>query len=142
MWKWSGLAFVVLALAACARTPDEQAIRANIEAMAEAAEARRGKALLEHISEDFVGNDGTYDRDGLANLIRAQFLAGQAVGVHPGRVEVEVDGSRAIARFPLRVDDASGRWLPDRRANLDVTTGWRREGRDWVCYNAKWTRRD
>jgi len=142
MWKWLVPAFAALALAACARTPDEQAIRNTIEAMAEAAEARHGKAVLEHISEDFIGNDGAYDRDRLTALMRAQFLAGRGIGVHPGSIEVEVDGTRAVARFPLRVDDASGRWLPDRRATLDVTTGWRREGGDWVCYNAKWTRRD
>lgn len=135
------VALVVLMLAGCARTPDEEAIRGTLQAMAEAAQARRGKGVLDHISEDFIGNEGAYDREGLARLIRAQFLAGQAIGVHPGRIEVELDGDRAIARFPLRVDDASGRWLPDRRADLDLTTGWRRQGGDWVCYHARWTRR-
>lgn len=139
--RWA-IVLVVLMLAGCARTSGEEAIRGTIEAMAEAAQARRGKEILDHISEDFIGNGGAYDREGLARLIRAQLLAGQAIGVHPGRIEVALDGDRAIARFPLRVDDASGRWLPDRRATLDLTTGWRRQGSDWVCYHAKWTRRD
>ncbi len=131
---------LVWSLASCAaRVPDAEAIRAAIGEMASAAEARRTGDVLERIAADFTGNDGEFDRAGLERLLRARVLAAQSVGVSIGRVEVELDGDRAVARFEMTLTDGSGRWLPDRRSVLDVTTGWRREGRDWLCYNASWS---
>lgn len=126
-------------LPACTRVPDADAIRGTIQAMAAAAEAKRSGDVLDHIAADFTGNDGEFDRAGLERLLRARLLAGQAIGVSLGRIDVELDGNRATAHFAMTVTDDSGRWLPDRKATLDVTTGWRREGRDWRCYNARWT---
>ncbi len=133
------LLLLVLILSACARVPDADAIRGTIQTMAEAAEAKRNAGVLESIAADFTGNDGEFDRDGLERMLKARLLGGQAIGVSLGRIDVELDGDRATARFSMTVTDDSGRWLPDRRAALDVTTGWRREGRDWHCYNARWT---
>src|SRR5687768_13941080 len=50
------------ALAGCARTPPEEALRASIAAMEQAAEARDADALGEFLAEDFVGPGGM-DRD-------------------------------------------------------------------------------
>lgn len=133
------LLLLALLPAACARVPEADAIRAAIHAMAEAAEAKRTGAVLEHVAADFTGNDGELDRAGLERLLRARLLAGQAIGVSIGTIEVQLDGDRATARFEMSVTDDSGRWLSDRRAAFDVTTGWRREGGAWHCYNAKWS---
>lgn len=127
-------------LAACTRVPDADAIRDTIQAMATAAEAGRRGDVLEHITPDFTGNDGEFDRAGLERFVRARMLA-QSIGVAIGSIEVELDGNRAIARFEMTVTDGSGRWLPDRRASLAVVTGWKREGGAWRCYNAKWSSR-
>lgn len=126
---------------ACARVPDTDAIRSAIRTMAEAAEAKRTGDVLDHVAADFTGNDGEVDRAGLERLLRARVLAAQAIGVTIGTVEVELDGDRATARFEMTVTDGSGRWLPDRRAVLDMTTGWRREGSVWRCQNARWKQR-
>ncbi len=128
-----------LACAACARQPDEEAIRERIGQMAGAAEAQDASDVMDGIATDFIGN-GEIDRAQLANLVRAQLLAGNAIGVDLGAIEVEVQGERAIARFQATLTDGSGRWIPDRRASLDFETGWRRESGDWVCYNAAWSR--
>ena len=130
--------FLGLAIAACARTPDDQAIRGAIAETAAAIEARRGSDVLDIVSADFIGNDGI-DRDGLRDLLRARLLAANAVGVHVGSVDVDVRGDRAIARFDAVITDTSGRWIPDRMETLHFETGWRREGRDWHCYNANWS---
>lgn len=130
---------LVFSLVACTRVPDAEAIRSTIQMMAAAAEGKRTGEVLDHVAADFTGNDGEFDRPGLERLLRARVLAAQSVGVSIGDVEVELDGSRAIARFEVTLTDGSGRWLPDRRAVLRLTTGWRREGRDWLCYNAKWS---
>jgi hypothetical protein len=128
-----------LLLVACARPPDAEAIRARIAQMAGAAEAQRVGDVMEGISGDFIGN-GELDRVQLANLVRAQLLGGNAVGVDLGAIEVDVHGERATARFTATLTDGSGRWIPDRRAMLDIETGWRREGDQWTCYNASWSR--
>ena len=133
------LSVLLLLLVACARTPDAEAIRMAIHGMQDSAEHRRPAGVMEHVADDFVGNNGEFDRAGLERLVRARVLA-QSVGVSIGRVEIELDGDRATARFPMTVTDGSGRWLPERRAALDVVTGWRREGGYWRCYNARWVR--
>ena len=127
-----------LVCAGCARQPDVEAIRERIGQMAGAAEARSVRDVLDGISEDFIGN-GEVDRTQLANIVRAQLLGGEVVAVDVGAVEVEVRGERAIARFQATLSDGSGRWIPDRRAVLDVETGWRREDGEWICYNARWS---
>jgi len=130
---------LALLIAACARTPDVDAIRANVQAMAAAAESQSKAGVLAHVADDFIGNEGELERAGLEQLLRARLLAGRSIGVSIGRVEVEVDGDRATARFDATVTDGSGRWLPEHRAVLKMTTAWRREQRDWRCYNAKWS---
>jgi hypothetical protein len=123
---------------ACSRQPDDEAIRAAITAGAASVEAHRGKDVLDMVADDFVGNDGI-DRAGLANLLRAQMLGANAIGVRIGSVAVELHGDRAVARFDADVTDSSGRWIADRAATVHFETGWRREGRQWRCYNAKWS---
>jgi len=123
---------------ACSRTPDDEAIRAAISAGAASVEAHRGKEVLDLVADDFVGNEGI-DRAELANLLRAQMLAANAIGVRTGSVEVELHGDRAVARFEALITDSSGRWIADRAATVHFETGWRREGREWRCYNAKWS---
>jgi hypothetical protein len=135
---WLGLACIAV-LAACARQPDEEAIRATIVTIAEAAEARDGTDILEHVSADFTGNDGEFDRRKLADLLRMQLIAG-SLGVHLGQVDVELSGARATARFDATLTDGSGRWIAERSAGFRFVTGWRREDGAWRCYNASWER--
>ena len=136
--RMAGIALLCLFGVACSHTPDDEAIRAAIATGAAAMEAHRGKDVLELVSDDFIGNDGA-DRAELGNLLRAQALGANTIGVRIGSVDVELHGDRAIARFDADVSDSSGRWIADRATTLHVETGWRREGREWRCYNAKWT---
>jgi hypothetical protein len=39
----------------------------------------------------------------------------------------------------MTLTDRSQRWIPGGGETYDVVSGWRRDGRDWVCYNATWT---
>ncbi len=133
------LALLALLGAACARPPAAQAIRTAIEGMAEAASAGRADAVLEHVGADFTGNQGAYDREAVARLVRAQLLA-RSLTVRVAAIAVEPAGDRATARFDLHVRDDSGRWLPERSARFEFVTGWRREGSDWRCVNAVWRR--
>jgi hypothetical protein len=123
---------------ACHRVPDEEAIRAAIAATAAAASARDGADVLGHVAEDFAGNDGEFDRDRLAAMLRVRLLAARSLSVRTGPVDVAVDGDRARATFDATFSDSSGRWIMDRRRTLHFVTGWRRSGGAWRCYNARW----
>ena len=133
-----GLAMVVVA-AGCARPPDEVQIRTSIETMRSAAEARQPAGVTGEIAEDFTGNNGEIDRDGLSRLLKFQFLRSESIGVAVGAIDVTVDGDRATAKFDVTFNDASRRWLPGGRETYAIVSGWRREGSRWICYNASWT---
>jgi len=139
MTAMRSIAFLfALCMAACARTPDDQAIRKSIENGAAAAQAHDASALTDMLADDFIGND-ELDKAGLKSQLRGQFVVAKAIGVRVGPIDVEVNGDRATARFDAFVTDTSGRWIPDRAATLHFQTGWRRDGKYWLCNNAKWS---
>lgn len=137
------IVFVICAtLAACARPPDETRIRNAIAEMQAAAEVRKASAVLDHVGNDFTGQKGEVDRDALARILKIEFLRNDGFAVSIGSIAIEVNGDRATATFDMSVGDASRRWLPSGRETFAVVSGWRREGSDWVCYNATWDEKE
>jgi hypothetical protein len=133
------VALAVLLLAACARPPAEEAIRARIAAMEAAVEARDASSFLLGISEDFAGADGASDRRALRGLLAAQFLGSDRVSVVLGPPEITVHGDdRATVRIGAVV--TGGRLLPERVETLSIESGWRLEDGEWRCYVARWSR--
>ncbi|CAM5276659.1 hypothetical protein [Rhodanobacter lindaniclasticus] len=131
---------IVLALAACHRTPDEEQVRAAITAMAQAAEAGSASGAGEALSEDFDGNAGELDRRRLTGMVRLLSLRGERVGVTMGPVSIEPRGERLVATFTVTLTSGGGRLLPDQLGVYRVTSGWRKEDGEWRCYTASWTR--
>ena len=132
------LAIAVLGIGACSRPPDETALRETIESMREAAEARNAGGVLDSIAADFSGRGGEIDRDGLSRLLKLEFLRSESIGVSLGSPAIEVEGDRATAKFEMTLTDRSRRFLPGGSESYAVVSGWRREGRRWVCVNAVW----
>jgi hypothetical protein len=130
----------LILLAACSRTPDDQRIRAHIQAMQQAAEERNPRQFLEPVASDFSGNQGSVDREGLHDLLRAIVLRNEKVGVSLGPIDVEVDGNRATASLIATVTGGQGGFLPEHGAVYSIKSGWRRDGRDWICFAATWDR--
>jgi hypothetical protein len=136
--------FVLIAILAlfaavsCSRPPDEAALRGTIESMRKAAEARDARGVLDPIAADFSGRGGEVDRDGLSRLIKLEFLRPEAIGVSIGSIAIEIEGDRATAKFEMTLTDRSRRFLPGGSESYAVVSGWRREGRRWVCVNATW----
>jgi ketosteroid isomerase-like protein len=128
----------LLMLAACRHTPDEQRIREAVVAMQAAVEARDPRAFMRYVSDDFTGNDGQADRDGLHNLLRAQVLRNESVGVTLGPIDVDLQGDRATVHVTATLTGGSGGLLPERGSIYSITSGWKREGSEWKCFNAKW----
>ncbi|MET0231360.1 MAG: hypothetical protein ABW186_10555 [Rhodanobacteraceae bacterium] len=126
------------AIAGCSRPPDETVLRETIESMRAAAEARDAGGVLDSIAADFSGRGGEFDRAGLARLIKLEFLRPEPIGVSIGSLAIEIDGDRATAKFEMTLTDRSRRFLPGGSESYAVVSGWRREGRRWVCVNAVW----
>lgn len=133
------VSLAALLAVACSRPPDEERIRDAIQAMQAAAEAHDATGVLQFIAEDFIGNNGDVDRDGLLQFLKLQLLRAGAFAADARGIAIEVDEDRASAKFDLVVSDRSRRWLPSGSETYKVLTGWRREGSRWICYSATWT---
>lgn len=128
----------LLLLAACSRTPDDQRIRDYIRDMQQAAEQRDPRQFLEHVASDFNGNQGNLDREGLHNLLRAIVLRNEKIGVTLGPIDVDVQGNRATASLVATLTGGQGGFLPEHGAIYSIKSGWRRDGKDWICFAATW----
>lgn len=125
---------LLVSLAGCSREPPEQALRATIAAMEAAAEARDSEALLERLSEDFVGPDGM-DRERFRRYLALIWLRNREVGVGLGPIQVELVGLGARAEFTATTRGGGG-LVPDRVYR--VKTGWRMEAGQWRLLSAEW----
>ncbi|MEA9829581.1 nuclear transport factor 2 family protein [Xanthomonas campestris pv. raphani] len=137
-WHVGLVAFCVLVLAGCAKPGPEQRLRATVEQMRAAIEARDVREAMAPVAEDFVGEHGM-DAAGARRLLQLQLLGHQAIGVTFGPVDVQMQGSTATVRFSVLLTGGGGRWLPDQAQHYQVTTGWRLRGSDWELYHAQWT---
>lgn len=106
--------------------------------MQTAASERSPKDFMRHVADDFTGDDGAFDRNGVANLLRGLMLRHASIGALIGPIDIEIEGDRATARFPLTLTGGSGSLLPDSAGQYHFETGWRRDGRDWLCLRAQW----
>ena len=136
--KVSGMLLATLALlsAGCSRTPPEEALRATIAAMENAAETRDAGGLAEHLAEDFAG-PGAMDRDGFRRTAATARLGFTPVGVTLGPLDVEVRGEHAQVRFTAMTRGGAG-ILPDQAQVYDVDTAWRLQDGEWALISARW----
>lgn len=132
---------LVMALAACTRTPPEQRLRAQVEALRVAVQQRELGDAMDLVAEDFSGNDGL-DRQGLRRLLQARMLAHLEIDATlVGPMSVQIDGERATVTCDVLLTGGSGRLLPDSAGGYAVTSGWRLDGGEWKLYYADWQRR-
>lgn len=130
---------LLLIVSACSRSDPEQAVRAQVEALQQAIDARDAGAVEDLLAEDFIGNEGM-DRRGAKQLAAAVFLRHREIGARLGPVTVELRGEReAIARFSVLATGGSGGLLPEQGQVYQVQTGWRLQDGDWKLLNASWT---
>jgi hypothetical protein len=130
---------MLVGLAGCRHTPDEEQVRNAISSTAEAAESGKAGDTVAAVSDDFDGNAGELDRKSLANLIRAYALRGQKVHVLMGPTDVDKRGERMVASFTVTLAAGVG-VLPDNAGAYEVETGWRKDGGEWRCFTATWKR--
>ena len=129
---------LLLVVSACSRSDPEQAVRAQVEALQQAIDARDAGAVEDLLAEDFIGNEGMHRR-GAKQLAAAVFLRHREIGARLGPVTVEPRGEReAIARFSVLATGGSGGLLPEQGQVYQVQTGWRLQDGDWKLLNASW----
>lgn len=129
-------ALVLAAAAGCSREPPEEALRATIASMQEAAEARDAEALVAAFAEDFAGPDNM-DRDQFRRYVALAWLRSREVGVRLGPLEVELIGDRARVAFTAATTGGEG-FLPDSAQVWQVRTGWRLDDGEWRLISAEW----
>jgi len=129
----------LLALAGCHRTPDEERIRQAIATASQAAEQADAGALAGVLSDDFDGNGGQTDKRELTGLLRAAKFRGETIHALIGPIDVEQRGDRYVAKFSVTLT-SGGKLLPAQMGVYQVESGWRREGKAWVCFTATWSK--
>ena len=127
----------MLWLAACAREPAEQRLRAAVEAGHDAAEAGDADAILELLAEDFSAQSGNFDRRAFGFLLRGQMRRAQNIGVTITHSEFQMFDDRATVKLGLLITASAGGVIPERGQVVSLTTGWRDDG-DWKIYSAEW----
>lgn len=120
----------------CARAPDEQKLRDTIAAMESALESGEAGGFMEHVADDFSGQQAGVDQRQLRALLVAQTLRHEHISVLPGPLEVKLFKDRATVK--LRVLAAGGGWLPESGRQFDIESHWRIEDGGWVCFRADW----
>ena len=55
-----------------------------------------------------------------------------------GPIDVQMQGSRATVHVTATLTGGSGGLLPEHGAIYAITSGWKKDGSDWRCYNASW----
>ena len=134
---FTGLLGALLTVAAgCSKEPPEAALRATIDRMQAAAEARDAPALVESVSEEFIGPGGM-DRDQFRRTLALVWLRDQQVGVQLGPLDVTLVGDGATVVFTAGTTGGAG-WMPERGQLHKVQTGWRLEDGDWMLVSASW----
>ena len=130
---------LLLIVSACSRSDPEQAVRAQLDALQQAIDARDAGAVEDLLAEDFIGNEGM-DRRGAKQLAAGVFLRHREIDARLGPVTVELRGEgEAIARFSVLATGGSGGLLPEQGQVYQVQTGWRLQDGDWKLLNASWT---
>jgi hypothetical protein len=129
-------AALALLLAGCAADTPEQRLRDTVAAMQAAVEAKSPGDFVAHVSDDFSGDDGTFDRQSLRGFLAGQMMRKEAIGVTLGPLDVTMLGERAIVRVDALVTGGGG-IIPDEGRHLDIESGWRLVDGEWVCYSAE-----
>ena len=107
------------ALAACSRTPPEQALREAMQGVQAAIEARDAGELAGFLAEDFIG-PGRLDRDGARRMAALHFMRHGEVGVAAGPLDIELH----LQMLGFRTAGCSNglqsdRWVASRTAWID-----------------------
>ncbi len=121
---------------------EEDRVRAVIDKVAEAAEARDVKAFMKNISKDYRDDFG-HDYNGIKSILFYQFMWAEKVSVFVRSTDVEVDGAVAIAETNVvlimgKVVENLADIIPEDAAGYRFNLVFNKEDGDWKVRSAAW----
>jgi ketosteroid isomerase-like protein len=120
----------------CSEPPDEQQIRENLNRAVDAVRAREPKSVVEHLTEDFIGQE-RMTTEQVRRFMLAQFFRNQNINVVITGLKISVEGDSARVEF--RAVLAGGlNWLPERLDYYQINSRWRKRDGDWRIHRASW----
>jgi len=126
-------------LAACTRTPPEEALRETVARMQQHIEARDASGLHDLLDDDFAGPDGL-DRRAARQMATVMLMRHRRIGLTLGPLDVQMQGDdRARVRATAALTGSSGAVLPDSARAYRIESAWRRRGDDWTLLSLQWT---
>jgi hypothetical protein len=137
LYRFFIFALLIGMVAGCHRAPDEVLIRQAIGKAVQATEQVDAASVIEPLTDDFDGDNGAMRRQDIGSLLRAAKFRGETLHAVLGTVDVQPRGERYVASFTVTLT-SGGKLFPTELGVYKVETAWRREGRDWRCYNATW----
>ena len=130
------LVFALVATA-CSRATDEDLVKQNLDQVIESVKARQPKAVIEHLTQDFQGQQ-RMGADDVRRFMIAQFFRNQKISIVTTGLKITVHGEQqASASFRVVVTGGMD-WIPDRLDYYQVETEWVKQDGDWLIRTANW----
>ena len=131
--------FIAYAMVACSKTPPEQAILANVDAIQSALESKNTGDVMAHFKEDFLGN-GYLGKPELRRFLVAQFLQHRNVNLLITSMEVDHRPELPLSATIKGVVVVTGaeRILPDDGRLFAINGKWRLVEDTWLLENLSW----
>jgi hypothetical protein len=104
--------------------------------MVASVEQRQPKAVVSHLTDDFLAQDQMGVEE-IRRFMIAQFFRNQKINIVVTGIQINVEGSRARAQFRAAITGSTN-WLPERLDYYELNTQWQKIGSDWKMQNAVW----
>lgn len=136
--RWFTLFLLLAVTVACSQpSSDEQRLRQAVEAMQNAAEARKVQPILDHLARDFQGND-RYRKANIGGMLLLQFRQNRHVQIYLRITELKVSGDRASMRCRAVLTGRDQKIVPERARVLLIDSEWQRRDGEWQVRKATW----
>jgi hypothetical protein len=132
--------FMLLGVSACnSELTLEQQIIEVVRDMESRIEAGERRPFMEHVSDEFIGQWDTMNRDQLNAFILFQLHRHERVHAQLLPIHVtEVSAGMADAHFRALLTGGPGN-LPDSGRLYEISTRWRKQEDEWMLISASWT---
>ena len=131
---------ILAGLSACSQPLTvEQRIIAAIREMEAKIEEGERRPFMDHIAEDFTGQDGSMTREKTRTLFLYQLNRHKRLQARLFPIHVK-QTSEHTATADFRALVTGGRnWLPKSGQVFDFETHWRLADDEWLLYSANWS---
>lgn len=129
-------------LAGCSKTPDEELIQQQIDAVQQAVERKAFTEIPDYLHHDFIAN-GHMGADEIKRLLQMYSLQHRRIGVTILSSETTLDPyspDRAETTLSVAVTGSSG-LLPTDGSMRPVRVVWEKYSGDWLVIEADWQQR-